>query len=75
MLASKSVKSKVKTLSEVCEFQNGKVLSKNNIVEGEISVIGGGKQPFDIIIILIQMKIQFYVQKVVPMSDILVIFF
>ena len=42
----KTVKSKVKTLSEVCEFQNGKVLSKNNIVEGEYPVIGGGKQPF-----------------------------
>ena len=42
----KTVKSEVKTLGEVCEFQNGKVLSKSNIIKGKYPVIGGGKQPF-----------------------------
>ena len=33
-------------MGDVCEFKNGKVLTKNNIVEGEYPVIVGGKQPF-----------------------------
>jgi type I restriction enzyme S subunit len=34
-----------KKLGEVCEFKNGKTLSKKDIVEGIYKVIGGGKQP------------------------------
>lgn len=32
-------------LSEVCEFKNGKNITKNNLVNGEYPVIGGGKKP------------------------------
>lgn len=32
----------VKTLGEVCDFQNGSQLDKKNIVEGNIPVFGGG---------------------------------
>jgi len=42
----KLFKSDVKMLGEVCEFQNGKILPKNKIIDGLYPVIGGGKQPF-----------------------------
>lgn len=35
----------VKTLGEVCEFQNGKAIKKDELVEGEYPVIGGGQKP------------------------------
>jgi len=35
----------VKTLGEVCEFQNGKGIKKDTIVFGEYPVIGGGQKP------------------------------
>jgi restriction endonuclease S subunit/type I restriction-modification system DNA methylase subunit len=35
----------VKTLGEVCEFQNGKGIKKDTLVEGEYPVIGGGQKP------------------------------
>jgi type I restriction enzyme S subunit len=34
-----------KKLGEVCEFKNGKTISKKNIIQGKYPVIGGGKQP------------------------------
>lgn len=34
-----------KKLGEVCEFKNGKTLTKKDIVDGNYPVIGGGKQP------------------------------
>jgi type I restriction-modification system DNA methylase subunit len=37
--------SEVKSLGEVCEFQNGKGITKDELVEGEYPVIGGGQQP------------------------------
>jgi restriction endonuclease S subunit/type I restriction-modification system DNA methylase subunit len=37
--------SEVKTLGEVCEFQNGKGIKKDALVEGEYPVIGGGQKP------------------------------
>jgi type I restriction enzyme S subunit len=35
----------VKTLGEVCEFQNGKGIKMDKLVEGEYPVIGGGQKP------------------------------
>jgi hypothetical protein len=35
----------VKTLGEVCDFQNGKGIKKGALVEGEYPVIGGGQKP------------------------------
>jgi type I restriction-modification system DNA methylase subunit len=35
----------VKTLGEVCDFQNGKGIKKDTLIEGEYPVIGGGQQP------------------------------
>jgi restriction endonuclease S subunit len=35
----------VKTLGEVCEFQNGKGIKKDTLIEGEYPVIGGGQKP------------------------------
>jgi restriction endonuclease S subunit len=35
----------LKNLGEVCEFKNGKNLKKENMIEGEYPVIGGGKNP------------------------------
>ena len=35
----------VKTLSEICEFKNGKGIKKDTIVVGEYPVIGGGQKP------------------------------
>jgi hypothetical protein len=32
----------VKTLGEVCEFQNGSQLDKKDMVEGNIPIFGGG---------------------------------
>lgn len=32
-------------LAEVCNFKNGKNLTKRNLIEGEYCVIGGGKNP------------------------------
>jgi type I restriction-modification system DNA methylase subunit len=32
-------------LNEVCEFKNGKNLTKNKLIDGEYPVIGGGKKP------------------------------
>lgn len=32
-------------LGDVCEFKNGKQLSKSSIIDGEYPVIGGGKNP------------------------------
>ena len=34
-----------KTLGELCEFQNGKCVKKDNLIEGEYPVIGGGQKP------------------------------
>lgn len=42
----KMIKAEYKTLGDVCEFVNGKILAKNNIIKGQYPVIGGGKQPF-----------------------------
>ena len=38
-------KSVVKTLEEVCTFKNGKGIKKEDLVEGEYPVIGGGQKP------------------------------
>jgi type I restriction-modification system DNA methylase subunit len=35
----------IKTLGEVCNFRNGKAISKKYLVEGEYPVIGGGQKP------------------------------
>jgi len=35
----------VKILGEVCEFKNGKNITKQYLIEGEYPVIGGGKNP------------------------------
>jgi type I restriction-modification system DNA methylase subunit len=35
-------KNEVKTLGEVCEFQNGTQLDKKNIIDGDIPIFGGG---------------------------------
>jgi type I restriction enzyme S subunit len=35
----------VKTLGEVCNFQNGKGIKKDTLIEGEYPVIGGGQKP------------------------------
>lgn len=35
----------VKTLGEVCDFQNGKGIKKSSLVVGEYHVIGGGQKP------------------------------
>ena len=34
-----------KKLIEVCEFKNGKSIKKDDLIEGEYPVIGGGKKP------------------------------
>jgi len=34
-----------KTLGDVCEFQNGKGIKKDSLIEGEYPVIGGGQNP------------------------------
>jgi restriction endonuclease S subunit len=34
-----------KTLGELCEFQNGKGIKKDSLIEGEYPVIGGGQNP------------------------------
>ena len=34
-----------KTLGEVCEFQNGKGIKKDDLIKGEYPVIGGGQKP------------------------------
>ena len=66
----KTVKSEIKTLGEVCEFKNGKVITKTTLKKGIYPVIGGGKSPFGYHNKLIKMKIQFYVLKVELMQDI-----
>jgi type I restriction enzyme S subunit len=38
----------IKTLGEVCEFQNGKCIKKENLIEGEYPVIGGGQKPMGV---------------------------
>jgi type I restriction-modification system DNA methylase subunit/restriction endonuclease S subunit len=35
----------VKTLGEICEFKNGKNITKEYLIEGEYPVIGGGQKP------------------------------
>jgi type I restriction-modification system DNA methylase subunit len=35
----------VKTLGELCEFKNGKGIKKDELLEGEYPVIGGGQKP------------------------------
>jgi len=35
----------MKKLGEVCEFKNGKCLTRENMIEGSYPVIGGGKKP------------------------------
>jgi type I restriction enzyme S subunit len=35
----------VKTLGEVCEFKNGKSITRKDLIEGEYPVVGGGQQP------------------------------
>jgi restriction endonuclease S subunit len=35
----------IKTLGESCEFKNGKNITKDNFVEGEYPVVGGGQKP------------------------------
>jgi restriction endonuclease S subunit len=42
---SRSNQNEIKTLGEVCEFRNGKQLSRNDFEDGNIPVIGGGQQP------------------------------
>jgi len=34
-----------KTLGEVCNFKNGKAIKKDNLIEGNYPVIGGGQSP------------------------------
>jgi type I restriction enzyme S subunit len=38
-------KVEIKTLGEVCEFQNGKSIKKEDLINGEYAVIGGGQKP------------------------------
>ena len=35
----------VKTLGEICNFQNGKGIKKDRLINGDYPVIGGGQQP------------------------------
>jgi type I restriction-modification system DNA methylase subunit len=35
----------IKTLGEVCEFKNGKNITKTNLIDGVYPVIGGGQKP------------------------------
>ena len=35
----------IKTLGEVCDFKNGKNITKEKLIEGEYPVIGGGQKP------------------------------
>ena len=35
----------IKSLGEVCEFQNGKGIKKDKLINGEYPVIGGGQKP------------------------------
>jgi|LauGreDrversion4_2_1035121.scaffolds.fasta_scaffold02852_7 type I restriction enzyme S subunit len=35
----------IKTLGDVCEFKNGKGIKKDELVEGDYPVIGGGQKP------------------------------
>ena len=35
----------VNTLGEICNFKNGKGIKKDNLVEGDYPVIGGGQKP------------------------------
>lgn len=35
----------VKTLGEVCEFKNGKAIKRDELIEGQYPVIGGGQKP------------------------------
>lgn len=35
----------VRELGDVCEFQNGKSITRNKLIKGEYPVIGGGKSP------------------------------
>lgn len=36
----------IKTLGDVCEFKNGKSITKKDLVNGKYPVIGGGQKPF-----------------------------
>lgn len=38
-------KNEVRTLGEICEFRNGKNITRDKLIPGEYPVIGGGKQP------------------------------
>ena len=35
----------IKTLEDICEFKNGKGIKKENLINGEYPVIGGGQKP------------------------------
>jgi len=39
------IKNEIKDLEEVCNFKNGKMITKKNLIEGEYPVIGGGQKP------------------------------
>ena len=44
-VVSEANKNTVKQLGEICEFHNGKNISKADLVSGEYPVVGGGKSP------------------------------
>jgi type I restriction-modification system DNA methylase subunit len=44
-LVSETNKNTIKQLGEICEFHNGKNISKADLVAGEYPVVGGGKSP------------------------------
>jgi type I restriction-modification system DNA methylase subunit len=39
------IKNEIKDLEEVCNFKNGKMITKKKLIEGEYPVIGGGQKP------------------------------
>ena len=38
----------IKTLEDICNFKNGKGIKKDNLLEGDYPVIGGGQKPMGI---------------------------
>jgi type I restriction enzyme S subunit len=44
-IGESGAKFEVKTLGEICEFRNGKNITRDKLIPGEYPVIGGGKQP------------------------------
>jgi type I restriction enzyme S subunit len=48
MINKKIINSNIKTLEQVCNFQNGKNITKDKLIDGEYPVIGGGQKPMGV---------------------------